>query len=111
MTKTFRSKMALAAVVSLACAVSFAESSVEATYKTKCQVCHGANGTPGVGMARAMGIKPNTDPAIKVLTAEQMVAAVKKGNGRMKPVQGLTDAQIKEVVDYYRGLKLPSPSN
>jgi mono/diheme cytochrome c family protein len=34
-----------------------------------------------------------------------MAAAVKNGKGKMKPVAGLTDAQIKDVVAYYRGLK------
>ena len=52
-----------------------------------------------------MSIKPASDPTIKALTADQMFAAVKDGKGKMKPVTGLTDAQIKEVVAFYRGLK------
>jgi mono/diheme cytochrome c family protein len=105
MKNTFRSQLVLAAVVSLAGAACFAQSPAEANYKSKCQACHGATGTPSIGMAKAMGIKPNTDPAIKSLTADQMFAAVKNGKGRMKAVVGLTDAQIKDVVAYYRGLK------
>jgi hypothetical protein len=34
-----------------------------------------------------------------------MVASVKNGKGKMKPVAGLTDAQIKDAVTYYKGLK------
>jgi hypothetical protein len=34
-----------------------------------------------------------------------MIAAVKNGKGKMKPISGLTDAQIKDTVAYYRGLK------
>jgi hypothetical protein len=56
-------------------------------------------------MAKAMGIKPVSDPAIKKLTVDQMAAVVKNGKGKMKPISGLTDAQIKEAVEYYRGLK------
>jgi hypothetical protein len=56
-------------------------------------------------MAKAMGIKASTDPEIKALTADQMAAAVKNGKGKMKPIAGLTDAQIKDVVAFYRGLK------
>jgi cytochrome c553 len=52
-----------------------------------------------------MGIKPVSDPEIKKLTAEQEFAAVKNGKGKMKPVAGLSDAQIKDVVAFYRGLK------
>jgi mono/diheme cytochrome c family protein len=105
MTKTIRSILVLAAAVSLAGAVGFAQSAGEATYKAKCQMCHGATGAPSAGMAKAMGIKASTDPEIKALTADQMAAAVKNGKGKMKPIAGLSDAQIKDVVAFYRGLK------
>ena len=105
MTKTIRSFLALAAVVFLAGAVGFAQSAGEATYKAKCQMCHGATGTPSAGMAKAMGIKPVSDPDIKKLTADEMAAAVKNGKGKMKPIAGLTDAQIKDAVAFYRSLK------
>jgi len=72
MTKTIRYQVVLAVVVSLASAVGFAQSPGEATYKAKCATCHGAAGTPSAGMAKAMGIKPASDPEIKKLTAEQM---------------------------------------
>jgi mono/diheme cytochrome c family protein len=105
MTKMIRSQLVLALVVSLAGAVGFAQSAGEATYKAKCQSCHGATGTPSPAMAKMMGIKPASDPEIKKLTVDQMIAAVKSGKGKMKPVAGLTDAQIKDSVTYYRSLK------
>jgi mono/diheme cytochrome c family protein len=105
MTHTIRSLMMLAMVVSLAGAMCFAQSGGQATYTTKCQMCHGAAGVPSPGMAKAMGVKPVTDPAIKALTVEQMIAAVKNGKGKMKPITGLTDEQIKAAVVYYRSLK------
>ncbi|MGA2672054.1 MAG: cytochrome c [Terracidiphilus sp.] len=105
MTKTIRSQVVLAVVVSLACAVGFAQSSGEATYKAKCQSCHGSTGTPSPGIAKMMGVKPASDPDIKKLTTAEMIASVKNGKGKMKPIAGLTDAQIKDVVAYYRGLK------
>jgi hypothetical protein len=52
-----------------------------------------------------MGIKPVSDPDIQKLTPDQMASAVKNGKGKMKPIAGLTDAQVKDVVGYYRGLK------
>ena len=94
----------MAAVLALASAVCFAESG-EATYKAKCAMCHGATGTPSAGMAKAMGIKPASDPSIKSSRWSEMVAVVKNGKGKMKPVAGLTDAQIKEVATFYKGLK------
>jgi cytochrome c6 len=105
MSKSIRSMVVLAVVVSLASAVSFAQSGGEATYKAKCASCHGPTGTPSAGMAKMMGIKSVSDPAIQALTVDQMSAAVKDGKGKMKPIAGLTDAQIKDVVTFYRGLK------
>jgi cytochrome c6 len=105
MTKMIRSQLVLAVVVPLAGAVGFAQSAGEATYKAKCQMCHGATGTPSPGMAKAMGVKPLTDPDIQKLSAADMSTAVKNGKGKMKPVTGLTDDQIKDAVVFYRSLK------
>ena len=77
----------------------------EADYKAKCQSCHGADGNPNPGLAKMLGIKPVSDPDIQKLTPEQMADAVKNGKGKMRPVPGLTDAQIKDIVAYYRSLK------
>ena len=104
MTKSFRYQVVLAVVVSLASAVGFAQSS-EATYKAKCANCHGATGTPSAGMAKMMGIKPASDPSIKKLTVDQIITVIKNGKGKMKPIAGLPDAQIKDVATYYHGLK------
>jgi cytochrome c5 len=110
MTKAIRSQVAMAIVaVSLAGVLCLAQSAGEATYKAKCQSCHGATGTPSAGMAKAMGVKPVNDPAIKKLTAEQMFAAVKNGKGKMKPVAGLTDAQIRAAVIHFRSFLNPQP--
>jgi mono/diheme cytochrome c family protein len=105
MKKTTRSLLVLAAAISLAGTVGFAQSGGEATYKAKCAMCHGPSGTPSAGMAKAMGIKPVSDPAIKALSAADVTAAVKSGKGKMKPVAGLSDAQVKDVVTYFKSLK------
>ena len=104
MTKMIRSLLVLTAAVSLAGTLAFADSG-EATYKAKCATCHGAAGTPSAGMAKVMGIKPVSDPAIKALSAADVTAAVKNGKGKMKPIAGLTDAQVKDVVTYFKSLK------
>ncbi len=102
MSKTIRFQVALAATIFLASAVGFAQSG-EATYKAKCMMCHGAAGIPSPGMAKAMGVKPVTDPEVKKFTEEQMINAVRDGMGKMQPYKGkLTDAQIKDSVSYFR---------
>ena len=105
MSKICRSSVVLALLVSVAGAMSFAQSSGEATYKAKCAMCHGPSGTPSAGMAKAMGIKPVSDPSIKGLSAADMFNVVKNGKGKMKPIAGITDEQAKDAVLYYRGLK------
>lgn len=103
MTKMIRSQVVLALMVSLAGAMSFAESG-EAIYKANCQSCHGSTGTPNPGIAKAMGVKTATEYN-KVAEKEQ-IASVKNGKGKMKAFSGkLSDAQIKDVVTYFRTLK------
>jgi mono/diheme cytochrome c family protein len=104
MTKMMRSLLVLTAAASLAGTIAFADSG-EATYKAKCSTCHGSAGTPSPGIAKMMGVKPASDPSVKGLSVAEMTAVVKNGKGKMKPVAGLTDPQIKDVVTYFRSLK------
>jgi mono/diheme cytochrome c family protein len=103
MRKTIRIQVTLAAVILLAGAVSFAQSG-EATYKAKCQGCHGVAGTPSPAMAKAMGVKAASDPSVKGKTEGQMVAATTSGVAPHMPAfKGkLSDAQIKDSVDFFR---------
>ncbi len=101
---SFRSQITLAATVLLAGAMCFAEDGA-AIYKSKCAMCHGPAGTPSAGMAKMMGIKPVSDPSMKGLTEGQIESAVKNGKGKMHPVAGLTDPQVKAVAAYFKTLK------
>ena len=106
MTKMIRSQVVLALVVSVAGAMGFAQSSGEAIYKANCQSCHGSSGTPSPGIAKMMGVKPSTDPDYKKESEADMIASVKNGKNKMKAFSGkLTDAQIKDAVDFFRNLK------
>jgi mono/diheme cytochrome c family protein len=106
MSKTIRSLVALAAVVLLAGAVGFAQSSGEATYKAKCQSCHGTQGVPSPGIAKGMGVKPASDPSVKSLSEAQMIAITTDGKPPHMPAYKgkLSDAEIKASVDYFRTL-------
>lgn len=103
MTKSLRNAAVLALAVSLAGAMSMAQSSGAATYKAKCQACHGATGTPSPGMQKMMGVKPASE--YKNLTVAQIEATVKNGKGKMRPISGLSDAQVKAVAEYFKTLK------
>jgi cytochrome c6 len=104
MMQSTRTTLVVAVLLFAAGTRSFAQNG-EATYKAKCQSCHGAAGTPNPGIAKLMGIKPTSDPDMQKLTLDQVEAAVKNGKGKMKPVAGLTDAQVKDVAAYFKTLK------
>lgn len=102
MRMLFRNTVAAMAVILLAGSVSFAQSG-EATYKAKCQMCHGEKGMADSGAGKAMKVKPATDPEVKKMSETQMVDAVRNGMGKMQAYKDkLTDAQIKDAVEYFR---------
>src|SRR5246127_4432680 len=102
MSKRIRSIFALAAICTMAGIVSFAQSG-EATYKAKCQMCHGAAGLADSGAGKAMKVKPVTDPDVKKMTEADMTKATQDGMGKMTAFKGkLSDAEIKGAVDYFR---------
>ena len=104
MKNMIRSQFVLAAVLTVASSVCFAQDG-GALYKSKCQMCHGAAGTPSPAMAKMMGIKPVSDPAMAGLSADQVAAAVKNGKGKMKPIAGMSDAEVKAVSSFFKTLK------
>jgi cytochrome c6 len=106
MKNCIRTRMALAVLFFLAGAVSQAQSTGEAVYKSKCQMCHGATGAADTPTAKMLKVKAVSDPDIQKLTAEQMFDSTKNGKGKMTAFKDkLTDQQIKDSVTYYRSLK------
>jgi len=75
------------------------------TYKAKCQSCHGAQGMPNPGIAKAMGVKPANDPSVTSISEAQMIADTTNGKGKMPAFKGkLSDAEIRSSVEYFRSL-------
>jgi cytochrome c6 len=104
MRKSIRSHVALAAILSMAGAVSFAQSG-EATYKSKCAMCHGATGMADTGAGKSMKVKPVNDPEVKKMSQADLIALTTNGKGKMPAFKGkLSDDQIKAVVDHYISL-------
>jgi cytochrome c6 len=96
-------KIAVAATGLLAAGPAFAQNKGEAVYKTNCQSCHGAQGVPNPGIARNLGVKAASDPAVKAHSEAQMIAITANGKEKMPAYKGkLTDAEIKGSVDYFR---------
>ena len=86
--------------------MSFAQSGGEATYKAKCQMCHGATGAGDTPAGKAMKVKPFGDPEVAKMSDAAMIGISKNCSGKMPAYKDkLTDAQIKDAITYIRGLE------
>lgn len=101
-------RMRTAAMILLAAAIAapaFAQSAGADTYKAKCQMCHGPDGTASTPAGKAMKVPSFKDPAARGSDTEY-TAITRNGKGKMPAYSGkLTDAQIKDVISYIRTLQ------
>ncbi|MCU1255293.1 MAG: cytochrome c, class [Candidatus Angelobacter sp.] len=78
---------------------------VEALYKSKCQVCHGADGK-GSPAGQKLGVKDFHSPEVQKQTDAELIEVTKQGKGKMPAYdKKLTDDQIKQLIKYIRSLK------
>ncbi len=98
-----------AAMILLAASIAapaFAQSAGADTYKAKCAMCHGPDGTAATPMGKMMKIPSFKDPTVVKQSDTALIATTKDGKGKMPAYNGkLSDAQIKEVVSYIRTLQ------
>ena len=81
--------------------MSFAQAAGEATFKSKCAMCHGATGAGDTPAGKSMKVAP-----LAKMSEADMVAIITSGKGKMPSYKGkLTDAQITDLVSYIRTLK------
>jgi mono/diheme cytochrome c family protein len=93
------------AILSLPTTVAFAQDDAAALYKSKCQVCHGADGK-GSAAGQKMGVKDFHSPEVAKMSDQEMFDITKNGKDKMPKYDGkLTDDQIKGLVKYIRSLK------
>jgi len=103
MTKTIQTLFALALAFALTSVACGAQTGGEAIYKSKCITCHGATGMAEGNIGKALKVRPVNDPEVKKLSLSAQIAVTKNGVGKMQPFKDkLTDAQIKESVEYFR---------
>jgi mono/diheme cytochrome c family protein len=96
-------RIALVAILLLATSSCFAQNPREAIYKSKCQNCHGAAGLADSNMAKALKVKPITDPSVTKLSLTEMIDATKNGSGKMQAFKNsLSETEIKDSVTFFR---------
>ncbi|MGC2185951.1 MAG: cytochrome c [Terriglobales bacterium] len=74
-------------------------------YKTKCAMCHGADGKGETPMGKKLNIRDLGSPEVQKLTDAELTAIISKGKGKMPPFGGkLTAEQIGQVLAHIREL-------
>ncbi len=101
----------LVAALTLTATLALAEDG-KALYDKHCAKCHGPDGKGETKMGQKLGAKDYSKAkAWEGVTDATAVKAVKEGvkdkDGKvvMKPAEGLTDADVKGVVEYMKTLK------
>jgi mono/diheme cytochrome c family protein len=79
----------------------------KAVYSNKCMICHGANGEGATGYAKAMGLEPANlgSDRVQKKTDAELKQIVLNGSGKMKPIKGLSDTDVNNVIAYVRNFR------
>ena len=95
------------AVIAIVCAATPSHAQAGAdTYKAKCQMCHGADGSGSTPAGKSMGAIPFSSPAVVKASDAELISATTNGKGKMPAYKSqLTAPQITDVVAYIRTLQ------
>jgi mono/diheme cytochrome c family protein len=105
----------LTSILAAALALSLAgvqAADVKELFEKNCTKCHGADGKADTKMGKKTGTKDLTDPKVQAeFTDAQAFKTIKEGRKdkedkvQMKPLEGVTDDEIKALVAYSRSFK------
>lgn len=76
-------------------------------YDKKCATCHGPGGEGKDAMAKMLKVefRPLGSKEVQAKKDEELRKEITEGTGKMKPVKGLTDAEVANIIAYVRSLK------
>jgi cytochrome c553 len=107
-----KKSLILATLLGTMVAFSVSAADVKETWDKTCAKCHGADGKGQTKMGAKVGVKDFTDPKVQeAFTDDHAFKSLKEGikdaDGkiRMKPVENLTDDDIKALVKQVRSFK------
>ena len=96
----------IAAMAILTATSALAQGSGADTYKAKCQMCHGPDGSGNTPAGKSTKVNPFSSPDVVSMSDADLIAITHKGKNKMPAYAGkLTDAQITDVVAYIRTLQ------
>src|SRR6266849_11041646 len=94
-------RTAIVAVCLALGAASVRAEDVAALYKSKCQACHGPDGTGSTPAGKKLGVKDFHSPEMAKASDAELFDITKKGKEKMPGYdKKLTDDQIKELIKY-----------
>ena len=75
------------------------------TYKSKCAMCHGADGKGDTPVGKKMGAHDFASPEVQGASDAQLTETISKGKGKMPGYEkSLSASDIKDLVAYVREL-------
>lgn len=76
-------------------------------FMKKCKTCHGEDGQGNQGMAKLLKttITPLDSDEVQTKSDADIKTVITQGKDKMKPVQGLSDSDIDNVIAYVRTFK------
>src|SRR6266540_6735592 len=98
----------LAIAVFIALTSSLRAADAKELWEKNCLKCHGADGKGDTKMGKKVGVKDYTDPKVQAeMKEDKMFKSLKEGikdgdKTKMKPVENLSDDEIKALVAYVR---------
>lgn len=102
--KLAMSAAALAAIL-LSSSHASAQSPGEKTYKAKCASCHGPDAAGATAAGKAMKVTNACSDEAKKKTDAEWTESIVKGKNKMPSYdKKLTEAEIKDLIAYMRGL-------
>jgi cytochrome c553 len=105
--------LAVLVAAGLGVAVSARAADAKTTYEKECAKCHGVDGKGDTKMGKKLGAKDYTDAKVQeAMKDADALKAIKEGlkekgtdKSLMKPAEGLTEKEMKDLVAYMRKFK------
>ncbi len=98
--------LALIGIMTASSTTVLAQDAGADTYKSKCAMCHAADGSGSTPAGKSMKAVPFSSPDLIKASDADLIAATKNGKGKMPAYASkLTDPQIKDVIAYIRTLQ------
>jgi mono/diheme cytochrome c family protein len=76
-------------------------------FAAKCQACHGPGGEGKASIAKMYNVEMHAlgSKEIQAKSDAELKKTITTGQGKMKPVAGLSDKQVEDVIAFVRTLK------